>query len=555
MNNFEKGSPSDELIYSLLEHYQNGRLSDAEELSVKITKEFPKHEFAWKVLGVIFEATGRKSKALDANQTAVALSPKDAEAHNNLGNTLKELGRLAEAEGSYNQAIELKPDYAEAHCNLGIALHNLGRLDEAETSYNRAIALKPYFPEAYGNLGITLHELGRLEEAEKSYNHAIALNPDYAEAYSNLGNMLKELGRLEDAEASYNQAIALEPNFAEAYSNLGTTLEELGRLAEAKASWTKAIALKPDFVDGARNLAKLPVGELTPDILNLCEKALAVLDSSTENQIKYLFFQGNLLKHQGLIEQSFNVFRKANKLQLEVSKDRMIFDSKKNIESFMRIDNWEPNLPKFTEEKLTKLFIMGPSKSGKSSLEHILAENSHVKALHEIIQHKELAENDDCRKVASELLFKNLFSRSEANLFNEGYKLITSTNPGSIFYSDYLMDMLPNAYFIIVKRDFRDISAEIFISDYNKGNLYSYDANEISKYLDIYYRTYETLASKVPDRCLLVSFEDIMQTPEDVVEQISGLVGISLRQGDLKQNFANFEYKSLFRNHFANLSN
>ena len=94
--------------------------------------------------------------------------------------------------------------------------------------------------------------------------------------------------------------MALEPNFAEAYSNLGTTLEELGRLAEAKASWTKAIALKPDFVDGARNLAKLPVGELTPDILNLCEKALAVLDSSTENQIEYLFFQGNLLKHRDL---------------------------------------------------------------------------------------------------------------------------------------------------------------------------------------------------------------------------------------------------------------
>ena len=120
MNNSEKGSPSDELIYSLLEHYQNGRLNDAEKLAVEITRDFPKHEFAWKVLGVIFEATGRKSEALNANKTAVKLSPHDAEAHNNLGNTLKELGRLDEAEASYNQALVLKPDYAEAHCNLGI---------------------------------------------------------------------------------------------------------------------------------------------------------------------------------------------------------------------------------------------------------------------------------------------------------------------------------------------------------------------------------------------------------------------------------------------------
>ena len=65
MNNSEKGSPSDELIFSLLGHYQNGRLSDAEKLAVEITQDFPKHEFAWKVLGVIFEATSRKFEALN----------------------------------------------------------------------------------------------------------------------------------------------------------------------------------------------------------------------------------------------------------------------------------------------------------------------------------------------------------------------------------------------------------------------------------------------------------------------------------------------------------
>ena len=46
MNSSKKESPSDELIYSLLEHYQNGRLSDAEKLAVEITRDFPKHEFA-----------------------------------------------------------------------------------------------------------------------------------------------------------------------------------------------------------------------------------------------------------------------------------------------------------------------------------------------------------------------------------------------------------------------------------------------------------------------------------------------------------------------------
>ncbi len=555
MNNSDKGSPSDELIYRLLEHYQNGRLSDAEKLAAEITHDFPKHEFAWKVLGVIFEATGRKSEAMNANKTAVNLSPQDAEAHNNLGNTLKELGRLDEAEASYNQALVLKPDYAEAHCNLGIVLHHSGKLNEAEVSYQQAIALKPEFPIAYSNLGITLQEAGKLKEADASYNRAIELSPGYAEAHSNLGNMLKELGRLEEAEASYNQAIALEPNLTEAHNNLGTILQELGRLEEAKERWEQSLLLKPNFFDGVRNLVKLPVGQLEPDAINLCEKSLASVDSSLENQIKYLFAQGNLFKHQGLIERSFKVFCKANKLQLEISKNEMTVDSKKNVASLKRIDSWVPNLPKFSEKILAKLFIMGPSRSGKSLLEHVLAESSQVKTLREIIKHNELSKNEGYKKNASELFFQKLFSQSEGNLINEGYKIVTSTNPGSIFYSDYLLDMLPSTYFIIVNRDPRDISPEIFTSEYNKENFYSYDVNEIKKYLNVYYQVFETLVLKVPDRCLSVSFKDILQAPEDVVARISRLTDTSLRVGDFKQNVANLEYESLFRNHYAALSN
>ena len=82
-------SPSQELLDNLLGYYQNGRLIDAEKLAVEITQEFPQHPFGWKVLGAVLGALGKKSEAVDANQTAVKLSSQDTEAHNNLGNTLK----------------------------------------------------------------------------------------------------------------------------------------------------------------------------------------------------------------------------------------------------------------------------------------------------------------------------------------------------------------------------------------------------------------------------------------------------------------------------------
>ena len=179
-------NPSDLEINNLLEHYQNGRFRDAEQLAASITKEFPKFQFGWKVLGAVLAQTGKESEAVDANQTSVALSPQDAEAHSNLGNTLKEMGRLDEAEASYRHAIELKPDFALAHNNLGAMLKEVGRLDESEASYSHAIELKSDYAEAYNNLGTTLKEAGRLEEAEANYRHAIALDPDCAEAHNSL---------------------------------------------------------------------------------------------------------------------------------------------------------------------------------------------------------------------------------------------------------------------------------------------------------------------------------------------------------------------------------
>ncbi|MDC0139335.1 tetratricopeptide repeat protein [Hyphomicrobiales bacterium] len=220
-------SPSREQLIILLEHYQNGRFDHAEKLSVSITKEFPKHQFGWKVLGAVLKQTGRVVDSLTAMQKSVQLAPQDAEAHSNLGNTLKELGRLEEAEVSCRQAIALKPDFAEAHSNLGVTIKELGRLDEAEASYTQAIALRPNFAEARNNLGITLQELGRLDEAEVSLRQAIALKPDFAEAHSNLGNTLKELGRLDEAFSVYIQAINLNPDFTDAYVNLAIVINNV----------------------------------------------------------------------------------------------------------------------------------------------------------------------------------------------------------------------------------------------------------------------------------------------------------------------------------------
>lgn len=300
--NVYSANPPQKLLSRLLEHYQSGRLGDAEILALSITRDFPNDNFSWMILAAVFKAIGRNTEALNANQTAVELSPQDAEAHSNLGVTLQELGRLNEAEVSLRQAIVLRPNYPEAHNNLGNALKEQGRLDEAEASYRQAIVLKPGYANAHSNLGATLQELSRLDEAEVSYIQAIALRPNYAEAYSNLGVTLQELGRLEEAEESLKHAITLKPDFALAHYGLTKVLYNMSYKDSALESIKKANVIDPKSKDfslllsvlqarkARENTAEGVKNTITSDSLIIPASKILELNRSVEQElITYLY--------------------------------------------------------------------------------------------------------------------------------------------------------------------------------------------------------------------------------------------------------------------------
>ena len=219
--------PSQEELNTLLKYYQTGQYVGAEKLSLLITQKFPKHPFAWKVLGVVLKLTGRINESLVPCQKSVQLDPKDSEAYNNLGITLQELGRLKEAEASYRQSIALKSGSAEAHSNLGNTLQELGRLKEAEASYRQSIALKPDYAEAHSNLGNTLKKLERLKEAEASYTKAIKLKPDFIEAIKNRWLLYFNKKRFEAALLDADSCISKGSRQLDL-----TTLYALGRIDE-----------------------------------------------------------------------------------------------------------------------------------------------------------------------------------------------------------------------------------------------------------------------------------------------------------------------------------
>jgi hypothetical protein len=70
--------PSQEQLSKLIKYFQDRQFVDAEKLALSITKDFPEHQFAWKVLGVLLIQIGRLSESLIANQKSVELNPMDS---------------------------------------------------------------------------------------------------------------------------------------------------------------------------------------------------------------------------------------------------------------------------------------------------------------------------------------------------------------------------------------------------------------------------------------------------------------------------------------------
>ena len=299
--------PSQKQINNLLQCYQDSRFDDAEEKALSITKKFPKHHFAWKILGIIYLRTGRLSDALSANKKAIEISPKDSETYNILSVVYKELGRLEEAKSSCLKAIELNPGLFQAHINLGNILKMLGKLENAKDCYLQALRINPNLAEAYSNLGNIYKDLNKLQMAEDSYLQALKLNPNLAEAHSNLADIYKELGMFQDAVSSCLKAIELNPNLAEAYNNLGVTYKELGRLKEAESYCLKAIELNPNLAEAyighgiiLKDLNKLSDAELSfKKALSLKPDMLSVIDH-----------MGDLMQTSGRFEEAEIYYKK-----------------------------------------------------------------------------------------------------------------------------------------------------------------------------------------------------------------------------------------------------
>ena len=377
-----------ELLGLALKKHKENNFIEAEKIYKKILKINPKNFETNFYLGTLYAQNKNFEKAIEILSFASQINPDLPDLHNNLGLILREAGKLEEASNSIKKAININPNYSVAHSNLGLIYRDLGLTDKAVSCFEKSIEINPNHSDPYNNLGLIYKDLGNIEKAVEYFKKTISINNKNIHAHINLGNIYKNIGDLEKAEKLYKESLKINPLFFEAFNNLMDLFERTNQNEK----------LNDTINNAEKNFKNNPIVNLFYGQYLFKEqkffKAIDILE-----KIKFDKQQSNRERLRNLIlakcndqvenySKAYDHFEKTNEINaknkdnkinknktLEIVKNRFVFFSKKEIESWSSSENF--NLSQ------NPIFLIGFPRSGTTLLDTILRSHDSIEVIEE----------------------------------------------------------------------------------------------------------------------------------------------------------------------------
>lgn len=223
------------LLRQALELQKDQRLSEAEDLCLRVLARTPNHPLAFYILGTLGLGYDNE-KALRYFGRAVAEEPRNPYYHLSLGEAYLKLSEFTPAIRHIQQALALKPDLVEALCALGDAYNSFDKGEMALPLFEKALKIDRDHPVAMLGLPRALASLGRMDEAAIHLKEAIERRIAVPAAYSALVHTRKFAGEPPELAAILTEL--QEPDHgpegaAALHHAAGKVLNDLRRYKEA----------------------------------------------------------------------------------------------------------------------------------------------------------------------------------------------------------------------------------------------------------------------------------------------------------------------------------
>lgn len=231
-----------EINASYLEGVQllkNKQVDAAIRMLTDVVRANPKHQEAYRYLGLAYGQKNLWDDAIDVLQKAVALKPDDLLSLKNLGIALLRQNRFEEAERVLEQALQYAPEDENAQSYLNMAVRGRQKAQPAEED-DAEHALADLTRDERDDE----QELAALTAPSSASSSKAPYNP--AQEYLNKGTEFLENGQLNKAAEMFEEAIRLAPESSDGHFGLGMVYEKRQEWKKAIGAYQKAVAINPN---------------------------------------------------------------------------------------------------------------------------------------------------------------------------------------------------------------------------------------------------------------------------------------------------------------------
>jgi tetratricopeptide (TPR) repeat protein len=459
---------------------------------------------------------------------------------------LRQQGKLDRAEAACNALTRRYPDYVAALHTLGLVYLDKRNYGRALDCLVRASMLDPNNWMTLTALSLAYLRLGANEMAAQTLERALVIRPQDASIFASLGEIHRDEREYELAQQAYRQALALDRDLASAAIGLALCLSAIGQTSEA------ASVLEEAFKRGHRSLqllhvmTTLPASTVGIDVLSALDW-LAARQSEPDAEFKntFAFVRTAALDMAGRHAEAWQTLVAANRSLAGAHQAEL----KANIARREKALAWIRSAsltviePSGDGKEPISLFILGPSRSGKTSLERLVTTLDGMKAGCEApIVERAVRRTFQAAAIPASNYLEEL-PPSLLTAFRENYlddlrrragpaRVLTNTLPGRIYHAGILATTVPNVRFLLVKRSFEDVAWRTYMTKYLYGNSYAYDLKAIRDYLNWYNTMIDLTAEKLPQIVRVVTYEGMIDDPAAALRLAGDLCGLTFK-GDL----------------------
>lgn len=508
---------------------------------------------------VVAEARkGRHKATLKLAKTGMKKHPRHPAFPEFAGIALCAIGREKEAVLHYKRALKLDPSLINVRRNLAQALIVTKDFEQAARQLDKVVQATPDDAAAWHYLAIAHLEAGEFEEGLKASDRANALSPDNVEMLEIRTELKKQLEKYRSALEDCKQAMDLDPNRAVLWIKLSHLCSASNDIAGAIEAAKRADELEPDNFETLQILVKeQSAGGMMEDAVKDGHRALAVspyasglIESlsrfhSAEQNARFKDYAETAFKkaRRGSNDQARIGFAlsyiaksmkdaKAEAEYLKVANDLVARRTPYNVEQETQRN--ERLLSLFPEPTTSfqdiapksprPVYVVGLPRSGTTLTEAVLGAHPDVDAMGERSVSGLFYDVLDGNRAFDQEIVKEFIEKDENDRYENSAErpVYADKLPANFRLIGFIKAVYPEARFINLVRDPRDVALSMWRANFKEGNIvYTYDQKAMAHYFGIYRQTIAHWHRLFPGEILDLPYSDLTADPVTMSQNIA----------------------------------